>query len=97
MDRDVVITKLRAHQAELRRLGVRHLYLFGSVARGQASADSDVDLFFDHERGSIGLFQLMDVKDAAARILGRETEIMTRASLHPALREGIEGSALLVF
>jgi predicted nucleotidyltransferase len=39
----------------------------------------------------------MEVKDRAARILGCKTEIMTRASLHPVLRERIEASALRVF
>jgi predicted nucleotidyltransferase len=97
MQRDEVIAKLRRHEAELRRLGIEHLYLFGSVARGEAREDSDVDLFFDHPEGSLGLFQLMDVKDAAARILGRNTDIMTRRSLHPVLRERIEASALQVF
>ena len=97
MDRDAAIAKLREHQAELKRLGVEHLYLFGSTARGEAREDSDVDLFFDHPLGSLGLFALMDVKDAAARILGRKADIITRRSLHPALRERIEASALQVF
>jgi predicted nucleotidyltransferase len=97
MERDDAITKLRAHEAELRQLGVEHLYLFGSTARGEAREDSDVDLFFDHPEGSLGLYQLMDVKDTTARILGRKTEIMTRRSLHPVLRERIEASALQVF
>jgi predicted nucleotidyltransferase len=56
-----------------------------------------VDLFFDHPEGSLGLFQLMDVKEAAARILGRRTDIMTRRSLHRVLRPAIEASALQVF
>lgn len=97
MQRDEVIDTLKQHEAELRQLGVEHLYLFGSAARGEAREDSDVDLFFDHPLGSLGLFQLMDVKDAAARILGRKTDIMTRRSLHPVLREQIEASALQVF
>jgi uncharacterized protein len=97
MNRDAVISALKAHEAELRQLGVRSLYLFGSTARNEAREDSDVDLFFDHERGKLGLFQLMGVKEAAARIIGRETDIMTRGSLHPVLRERIEASALRVF
>jgi uncharacterized protein len=48
MDRDTAISLLKAHEAELRRLGIQRLYLFGSTARGDARADSDVDLFFDH-------------------------------------------------
>jgi len=97
MDCNAAITKLKEHEDELKRLGVEHLYLFGSTARGEAREDSDVDLFFDHPVGSLGLFELMDVKDAAARILGRKTDIMTRRSLHPVLRERIEASALQVF
>jgi uncharacterized protein len=97
MDRAVAIATLKEHEAELKRLGIEHLYLFGSTARGEAREDSDVDLFFDHPLGSLGLFELMDVKDAAARILGRKADIMTRRSLHPVLKERIEVSALQVF
>jgi predicted nucleotidyltransferase len=97
MERPAAIAKLKEHEAELKRLGVEHLYLFGSTARGEAREDSDVDLFFDHPVGSLGLFELMDVKEAADRILWRKTDIMTRRSLHPVLRERIEASAVQVF
>jgi predicted nucleotidyltransferase len=39
-----VIAALRAHEAELRQAGLRSLSLFGSVARGETEADSDIDL-----------------------------------------------------
>ncbi|HEY7550831.1 MAG TPA: nucleotidyltransferase domain-containing protein [Hyphomicrobiaceae bacterium] len=97
MTRDEAIRRLKKHQAELERLGVEHLYLFGSTARNEAGPDSDVDLFFDHPEGSLGLFQLMEVKEAAAGILGHETDIMTRRSLHPVLKARIEASAVQVF
>ena len=97
MERDAAIATLKAHEAELKRLGVLHLYLFGSTARGEARDDSDVDLFFDYERGALSLFDLMEVKEQAARILGRKTDIMTRDSIHKMLRAGIEASALQVF
>ena len=97
MHRDDAIAKLKQHEAELRRLGVQHLYLFGSTARGEAREDSDVDLFFDYERGKLGLFELMDVKEETTRILGRKADIMTRDSLHKVLRSRIEASALQVF
>src|SRR5271167_2946518 len=97
MELSEAIAKLKQHEAEFKRLGVEHLYLFSSTARDEAHDDSDVDLFFDHPEGSLGLFALMDVKEAAARILGRKTDIMTRRSLHPVLRERIEASALQVF
>ena len=97
MQRDEAIAKLKQHETELRRLGVQCLYLFGSTARGEAREDSDVDLFFDYERGKLGLFELMDVKEETSRILGRKADIMTRDSLHRVLRSRIEASALQVF
>jgi uncharacterized protein len=97
MTRDEAIRRLQQHEADLRRLGVEHLYLFGSTARGEAKDDSDIDLFFDYEKGKLGLFELMDVKAFAASILGRETDIMTRDSLHKTLRQAIEATAVRVF
>jgi predicted nucleotidyltransferase len=97
MNRADVIDVLKRHEAELKKLGVEHLFMFGSVARDAARDDSDIDLFFDHAKGQLGLYELMDVKERAQAILGRRTDIMTRASLHPALREKIEETALRVF
>ena len=56
-----------------------------------------MDLFFDYEKGKLGLFELMDVKDTAAKILGRKTDIMTRDSIHKLLRPRIEATAVNVF
>ena len=61
--------RLKEHETELKQLGIEHLYLFGSTARSEARADSDVDLFFDHPKGSLGLYELIDVKETATRIL----------------------------
>ena len=97
MDRASAIAALKSHQSELEQLGVEHLYLFGSTARDEAREDSDVDLFFDHPEGSLGLFALIDVKEAAARILGCRADIMTRRSLHRVLRPEIEASATQIF
>ncbi len=97
MDRQTALSTLRAHEAELRHLGVEHLYLFGSTARDEAGEDSDVDLFFDYRRGQFGLYELLDVKDAASRILGRDADVMTRDSVHKALRARVEAEAVQVF
>ncbi len=97
MERDLVLTRLRAHQADLERLGVGHLYLFGSVARDEAGVDSDVDMFFDYADPAFSLIELVDVQAYLHQALGRPADVMTRASLHPVLRAGIEQSALQVF
>ncbi|WP_244562396.1 nucleotidyltransferase family protein [Bradyrhizobium lablabi] len=71
--------------------------MFGSTARGEANDDSGVDLFFDYQKGKLGVYELMDVKEYAASILGRKADIMTRDSLHKTLREAIEATAVRVF
>lgn len=97
MKRVEAISRLKQGEDEMRRLGVLRLYMFGSTARDEAGTDSDVDLFFDHSRGALSLYGLMDIKDLAREILGRPVDIMTRSSLHPALRTEIEASAVRVF
>ncbi len=58
MKRAEAITRLREHEAELRRLGVQHLYLFGSTACDEARDGADVDLFFDYEKGKFRPFRI---------------------------------------
>jgi uncharacterized protein len=97
MKRAEAISRLKQHEADLKRLGVERLYMFGSTVRGEAKEESDVDLFFDYEKGKLGVFELMDVKEYAASILGRKADIMTRDSLHKTLRRQIEETAVRVF
>jgi len=97
MKRADAITLLQAHEAQLKQLGVLTLYMFGSTAREEAREGSDVDLFFDYDKGKLGLFQLMDVKEYTSGILGCKADIMTRDSIHRVLRDEIESSAIRVF
>ena len=97
MQRDEAINRLRRHEGELKKFGVESLFLFGSTAHDCATDDSDIDLFFDHQKGTLGLFALMELKERAAAILGRPTDIMTRDSIHPVLRLRVEQSAVRVF
>jgi predicted nucleotidyltransferase len=97
MERDHAIATLKAHETELKQLGVQRLYLFGSTVRGEAWDTSDVDLLFDYEEGKFGLFDLMDVQEYTSRILGLAADVMTRDSIHKVLRPCIEATALRVF
>jgi hypothetical protein len=60
--------RLREHWDELRGLGITHLAVFGSVARGEARDDSDVDLLVDFDR-EIGLFHLSRVQHRLEELL----------------------------
>jgi predicted nucleotidyltransferase len=86
-----VLTVLRAHEAELRRAGILRLSLFGSVARGDAEANSDIDLAaeLDPEAG-IGLFALAALERRLAELLGRKVDLLPEPVEKPRLRANIE-------
>ena len=74
---EVVISTLRAHAPELRQAGIRHLSLFGSTARGEAEADSDIDLAAELDRDAhIGLFGLIALERRLSEILGRKVDLI---------------------
>ena len=52
MKRDEAISRLQRHESDFKRLGVEHLYMFGSTARDEAGDDSDVDLFLIMKKAS---------------------------------------------
>ncbi len=98
MNREQAITLLRQHEPEFRQAGVGALFLFGSVARNEASETSDVDLFFDLERPQgFTLFRLIELQEQMQAILGTHVDLMTRKGIHPRRRARIEASAVQVF
>ncbi len=97
MTRDEAIARLKRSKPVLQKAGVKHLYLFGSTARGESRPDSDVDLFFDYDEGTMGLYELIDIKEMTTGILGTKTDMIPRGGLHHILRPRIEASAVQVF
>lgn len=89
-----VMEILKEHGAELRqRFGVRRLSVFGSVARGEISKGSDVDLLVDFE-GTPDFDRYMDLKFHLEDLLGRKVDLATRKSLRPQLKPRIEQEAI---
>ncbi len=86
---DALIT---SHEQELqalaRQYGVGGLFVFGSMARGDATPDSDVDLLVDNVSQLTG-FQLGALQMDAQDILGRKVDLLTRNALHPLMRERV--------
>jgi uncharacterized protein len=86
-----IIAALRAHDAELRGAGIRHLSLFGSVARGEAGDASDVDLAVELDPSArVGLFRLMGLQRRLSQILGRSVDLVPEPAENPRLRQNIE-------
>ena len=98
MDRSQVIARLQHNADSVRGMGATGLYLFGSVAKGGATAASDVDLFIDYDpAGRFSLFDLVGIQQLLEDDMALAIDITTRDSLHPALKRDIETTAIKVF
>ena len=75
--------------------GFRRLGVFGSVARGEDRLDSDFDFLVEPPEGAT-LFDLMNLEDAFARILGRDIDVVSYRGLHPQLDKDILKDTVLV-
>ncbi len=97
-----VLDVLRAPEAELRARGVEGLTLFGSLARGDVTDGSDVDLAVRPGAGfSSGGFnhfgQMAALRDRLAALLGCEVDLVEEAAARPRLRQVIEQEGVRAF
>lgn len=77
------------------RFAVRSLALFGSVARDEATAESDIDLLVEFDR-PVGLFELFALQNELEALLGRPVDVGTVQSLKPRVRERVMEEAVNV-
>lgn len=75
--------------------GYTRLAVFGSVARHQARADSDIDLIVEAPPG-ISSFDFIRFKQLVERVLGREIDLIDYGGLKPALDDDIRREAVLL-
>jgi hypothetical protein len=94
--RDDAIAVIRQLLPELRlRFGVRHLEVFGSVARDEATDASDVDVVAEFA-GPTTFDAYFSVKEALEHALGRRVDLATPAMLKPRLRLEVERESVRV-
>ncbi|HVC21705.1 MAG TPA: nucleotidyltransferase family protein [Vicinamibacterales bacterium] len=72
--------------------GARNVRLFGSTARGEARPDSDIDLLVEMDADR-SLLDLVGLGQDLEALLARKVDVLTDASLHPALRDRILAEA----
>ncbi|HJT21868.1 MAG TPA: nucleotidyltransferase family protein [Nitrospira sp.] len=88
---------LKAKRDEILRLAARHgasnVRVFGSVARGEAGARSDVDLLVEMEQGR-SLLDLIELNQELETFLERKVDILTDEGLSPYLEQRIHAEAI---
>jgi len=95
MEKNQIILKLTKNRELLKRYGVKEVRLFGSVARDQASDDSDVDLLVEFEStANIGLFEFSRLRHELSQLLGCDVDLTTQNALHRNLKARILKEAI---
>jgi uncharacterized protein len=97
-ERARILAALQQTADELRLSGIRSLRLTGSIARGDATNDSDVDLIAEIDRSAGRRFSLLDLAGlelGLSRRLGRDVQITTfHDGLNPTVRAAMEADAI---
>ena len=98
MNRAAAISRLRSLERELRSQGLSALYLFGSTARDEARDTSDIDLLFEVRPDMrFSLFDQARISRELSERLHARVDLVSRRSIHPLLRPGVEAEQVRVF
>ncbi len=98
MRRDEVIARLKQAEPALRARGIRRAAVFGSVARGDARPDSDVDILVEFEPGAEGsIYDYMALKEFVASLFDGPVDVIDRDALKPHLRAPSARDAIYAF
>jgi len=98
MEKDRVIKTLQQHAPELKAAGVLHLRVFGSVARGEASPQSDVDLLADFDKSRrLTLVTMGNLEGRLTDLLGVKVDLSSADWMRESIRDRVLKEAVLVF
>jgi predicted nucleotidyltransferase len=98
MTRDHALAVLKRHEADLRRRGVRHVALFGSVARNAAGPDSDIDVLVEIDPDApVGVFEFADLTLYLSNLFAGRADVANQAALKAHVRPAAERDAVYAF
>ena len=95
MDREKILSLLRKHKAELTRMGIKSLALFGSVARGEARLESDIDLLVEMET-PFTFDRYIRAKFFLEELLGHPVDLVMEGTLKPRAQIIVQQEAIRV-
>ena len=101
MTRDEALAALKAQEDDLRRRGVAHAGLFGSLARGEETPGSDIDVLIRFSSdAAVTLWDYANLKRHVARLLrqrGRKIDVIDLDGMNAHARLGAERDAVYAF
>jgi len=80
-----------------RRHGIARLNVFGSITRGEAGPNSDIDVLYELAPGSRLGWDIEDLADELSQLLSHRVDLVSRNALHERLRDDVLAEARLVY
>jgi len=91
-------SQLAALEKSLREKGITSLALFGSVVRGDARSDSDIDVLIDIDpKAQFSLFDFVAVQNFLEERIGNKVDVVTQGGLKPTIKERVLKEAETIF
>jgi uncharacterized protein len=98
MSRDEILARLREFEPALRERGIAHAALFGSAARGDNGAESDIDIMVEFDPEVVlSVYEYVALKNYVAGLFGAPVDVVNRAALKPVIGPAITAEALYAF
>jgi|SRR5688500_9258680 predicted nucleotidyltransferase len=98
MTLEKALQTLREAEAALRAKGVAHAGIFGSTARGEQRADSDIDIIVDFDPSvPITIYDYVGIKDDIAELFEQPVDVIDRRGLKPDLRQPVTRDLVYAF
>lgn len=95
MERDEILEIISSHRTELDSFCVKSLAIFGSITRGEATSQSDVDILVEFQ-GKATFKQYMKLKLFLQDLLVCYVDLVTPKGLKPRVRPYVEEEAVYV-
>ena len=97
MTREDALDRLNAHLDEIRQYGVEKIGLFGSVARSEADAGSDIDLIVRFLQGQKSFDHFMDLREYLESLFsGHRVDLVIEEAIKPRIRASVYRDAVYV-
>ena len=98
MDKNLIISTLLENRAELERQGVLHAALFGSMARGDATADSDIDIMIDLDPNvRLTVYDYVGIRDYIGSLFPISVDVVDRDALKLPIKPTVLNEAIHAF
>jgi uncharacterized protein len=98
MRRDEVIARLKQAEPALRARGIRRAAVFGSVARGDARPDSDIDIMIELDPDAqLTIYDYVGLKEFVSTFFDQPVDVVSRDGLKPYVRPSVTADAVYAF